>query len=64
MYGAGAGNGLQRNCTLLLDGGRVCAEDELLRGTGEFGKTGDGKVFVVQVGVVTEEFIGLETWWG
>lgn len=48
-------------CTysLLADGWAVAADDELLRGGGEIGQAADGKVLVVQVGVIVDGIVGL-----
>lgn len=45
--------------TLLLERRGVVAEDELCGLGGEAGETSDGKVFVVELGVVSENLIGL-----
>jgi hypothetical protein len=57
--GASARDGLQRDGTLLLESGRVGAEDESLRCGGKVGETGNWQVFVVQVWVLTKEVICL-----
>lgn len=44
---------------LLFYGGAVGAEDQFLGCAGEVGETGDGEVFVVEVGVVAEDLVGL-----
>jgi hypothetical protein len=56
----GAGDGLDRGDALLGEGGGVGAQDELARLAGEGGEAGDGEVFVVEVGVVTDDLVGLE----
>lgn len=60
VEGTGAGDGLEGDDALFGDDGGVFAEDEFLGGRGEVGEAGDGEVFVVEVGVFAEEFVGLE----
>jgi hypothetical protein len=52
---------LQGNSALLLESWRISTEDQLLRSGSEVGETSDGKVFVVEVGVLTKEIIGLDS---
>lgn len=66
MASSRAGDGLQGDGSLLGDGWGLLAQNELLRGGGEVGQTGDGEVFVVEIGVVADEFVGLGivvSWW-
>lgn len=44
---------------LLSDGGAVGTQDQFLGGQREVRKTGNGKVLVVEIGVVAEVFFGL-----
>jgi hypothetical protein len=44
---------------LLLQGGAVCSENELLGGAREVRKTGDGEVLVVEVRVIAQDLVGL-----
>lgn len=75
MYSARAGDGLQAGdlwvCELeswpwrggthplLLEGGAVCTEDQLLRSCRELCQTGNGQVLVIQIRVLAEEVVGL-----
>jgi hypothetical protein len=52
---------LQGDSAVLLESWRVSAEDQLLRGGSEVCETSDGEVFVVKVGVLTKEIIGLDS---
>lgn len=45
--------------SLLLDGGAVPSQDELLRGRRKVCQTGDWQILVVQVGVIAESVVGL-----
>lgn len=57
MVGTGTGDSLNRSNTLLGDGWRVGAEDELGGGASELGKTSDVEVFVID-GLVCDQ-VGL-----
>lgn len=57
--GAGAGDGLECGDAVVLDGGGVVADEELLGGAGVVCEAFDGEVFVVEAGVVADEVIGL-----
>jgi len=46
--------------TLVLDRGAVSTEYQLLGGGCEVCQTGNGQVFVVEVGVFAKQFVGLE----
>lgn len=55
-----AGNSLHRSYTLLLDRRRVdAAKDQLGRFASEGRDTGDGGIFVVQLGIVSENLVCL-----
>lgn len=45
--------------TAFFYGGGLGAQDELLSGGGEFSKTSDRQVFVVEVGILTDDVVGL-----
>jgi hypothetical protein len=51
---------LHGGCALLGQGGRGAAEDQLDGFAGEGREPGDGEVFVVEVGVIAEDLVGLE----
>jgi hypothetical protein len=46
--------------TAFFYGGGVRTQDELLGSGGEFSKTSDGQVFVVEIGILTEDVVGLD----
>lgn len=50
---------MQGDCSLVGDGRGLLSQNELLGCGGEVGKTGDWEVFVVEVRVVADEFVGL-----
>jgi hypothetical protein len=60
MDGASARDGLEGGYALLFYCRGVGAEDQFLRCGGELGEAGDGEVFVVEVGVLTEDIVRLE----
>ena len=43
----------------LYDGWAVGSKHEFLSGGGELSKTGDGKIFMIKVGVIPQDFICL-----
>lgn len=45
--------------TAFFYGGGVGAQDELLSGGSEFSKTSNGQVFVVEIGILTDDVVGL-----
>jgi hypothetical protein len=55
----GVGHGDWGTDPLLLQRGAVCAEYQLLRGRSEVCKACNGQVFVVEVGVVADDVVGL-----
>jgi hypothetical protein len=55
----GSGDGLDGGGALLLEGGRLGAQDQLGGLAGEVGDTRDRGVLVVQLGVVAEDLVGL-----
>lgn len=59
MDGSGAGDGLHGSGPLLLEGRGVGAENQLSSLGGEVGNTGNRGIFVVQFGVVSENFVSL-----
>lgn len=46
---------------LFLDGGAVTTKHELLRGRRELGQAGNGQILVVEVGVIAQTLVGLES---
>lgn len=59
MDGTRAGDGLEGDDPLVLDRRRILAQDQLLRSLSEVDQATDWKVFVVEIGVITEELVGL-----
>ena len=59
MVGASAGNGLDANYALLCDRGGVSTQDKAGSCGGEFRKTGDREVLVVEGRVVQQNLSGL-----
>ena len=59
MHGTSAGDGLNGAGSLLGEGRGRRAQNELSSLACEGGKSGDGKIFVVQVGIVTKDLVGL-----
>jgi hypothetical protein len=52
--------GVSLTYPLVLDGGAVAAQHQLLRRRRELGQSGNGQVLVVEVGVVVDLLVGLE----
>lgn len=59
MDSTGSGDGLQGVGSLLLERGGVSAKNQLGSLGGETGKASNRKIFMVEVGVVSENLIGL-----
>lgn len=59
MHCTCAGDGLERGDAPILNGGRLSAEDQLLRRGSEVGKTSNWEVFVVQLGILANDVVGL-----
>lgn len=63
LCGVSSSHDVMEGCPhpLLLDGGAVTTEHELLGGGCELGETSDREVLVVEIGVVAQSVVGL---WG
>lgn len=59
MVGTGAGNGLDASNAFIRDRGGVAAQDKTGSSRGEFWETGDGKILVVDGGIIQQDFSGL-----
>lgn len=44
---------------LFFDGRAICTDHELLRRRSEVGETGNGEIFVIEVGIFAQDFIRL-----
>lgn len=59
MVGASSGNSLDADRPAFLEGVRVGAQDEFRGRRGEGSETGDGEVFVVQRGIISDDALRL-----